>query len=87
MAVQPDLCRTWSETRKLVSLPHGSNDYYYFFQQHGSVYWKVGARKILNNLNTEDSLYGQLKVSYEGSFVKNNKVVPARLVQLVAHQA
>ena len=31
-------------------------------QQHGSVYWKTGARETLRNLKNEQSLYEQLKV-------------------------
>ncbi|XP_041373900.1 xylulose kinase-like isoform X2 [Gigantopelta aegis] len=30
-------------------------------QQHGSVYWKIGAQHLLNNLNPESSMHSQLK--------------------------
>ncbi|XP_052805355.1 xylulose kinase-like [Mya arenaria] len=33
-------------------------------QQHGSVYWKKGARSILQNLSADKSMYDQLKDSF-----------------------
>lgn len=35
-------------------------------QQHGSVYWKNGARETLKNLQSGKSLYEQLKVIWVG---------------------
>eukprot|EP01080_Neovahlkampfia_damariscottae_P006217 gene6217-10223_t len=33
-------------------------------QQHGSVYWKIGSKKLLKNLNPEKFLYEELKDSF-----------------------
>ena len=49
--------------KQIVIITICKGSFYFCYQQHGSVYWKKGARQVLQTATSTEPLHQQLKVA------------------------